>query len=222
MTDGDRDDDYGDEDEDEDYDEEEEEDEDEDEDVLQVAGGRRALHTVKATCEGPNRAVKSAPHVHPIRVRVDLSSSLAQLRHVRDEPSPTGSMRSLIGLISSPIRRSGPPPSAVTPSPMSRSPAGRGHGWAHRARHRPTPAAPCRWQREQRVHGRAQAQDRPRPTPPRRPGRKRHASRRCSVRGTGHERRRAAEVDRLNVATTRDAPGSRWSTDRAIRAIMGR
>ena len=54
MAGDDRDDDYDDE--DEDYDDEDEDedydDEDEDEEVLQVAGARRALHTVKATCEG--------------------------------------------------------------------------------------------------------------------------------------------------------------------------
>ena len=59
-------------------------DDEDDEDVLQVVALDLLPHTVKATCEGLIDAVKSAPHVHPIRVRVDLSSlHPAQLRHVR-------------------------------------------------------------------------------------------------------------------------------------------
>ena len=61
-------------------------DDDDDDEVLQVAALNVLLHTVKGTCEGLIDAMKSAPHVHPIRVRVDLSSlHPAQLRHVRDE-----------------------------------------------------------------------------------------------------------------------------------------
>ena len=42
-------------------------DDEDDEDVLQVVALDVLPHTVKATCEGLIDAVKSAPHVHPIR-----------------------------------------------------------------------------------------------------------------------------------------------------------
>ena len=53
MTDGDREDDY-------------DHDEDEDEDVPQVAALDVLLHTVKGHVRRVERAVKSAPHVHPL------------------------------------------------------------------------------------------------------------------------------------------------------------
>ena len=126
MTDDDRDDDDDDRDDEED---EEEEEEDEDEDVLQVAALDVLLHTVKATCEGLIDAVKSAPHVHPIRVRVDLSSlHPAQLRHVarrgarriRCWPPPRAGLgrKALTGAGS----EAGPGTCAVTPAGSGRSP----------------------------------------------------------------------------------------------------